>query len=279
MMTQRRATAGDGAFRRKRSLGFADLPRRGARRLLVPDAGRVRVPADSRDRALPVARRELAGAQAQLHEQLRRGRERDGHGTRDRRAAAGRARRDRRSAVPEAGRRAATSHHAFVVQYQEGKDLGLDMHTDDSDVTFNVCLGKAFAGAGLTFCERPRRGRNRRAAPTENARRLPARARSLRRAPGRAPARRGRPYIGRATELDRVEPLDRVPLVRRVPVARRPGGDRAAQPECLSYTHDRDYRAHRRTRRGRKVSRKPRGIAARRPGDDAMTRADDARET
>ena len=33
-----------------------------------------------------------------------------------------------------------------------GKDLGLDMHTDDSDVTFNVCLGKAFAGAGLTFC-------------------------------------------------------------------------------------------------------------------------------
>lgn len=43
-------------------------------------------------------------------------------------------------------------HHSFVVQYQEGKDLGLDMHTDNSDVTFNVCLGREFAGAGLTFC-------------------------------------------------------------------------------------------------------------------------------
>ena len=43
-------------------------------------------------------------------------------------------------------------HHAFVVQYQEGKDLGLDMHTDNSDVTFNICLGREFEGAGLTFC-------------------------------------------------------------------------------------------------------------------------------
>ena len=30
--------------------------------------------------------------------------------------------------------------------------LGLDMHTDDSDVTFNVCLGKQFTGSGLIFC-------------------------------------------------------------------------------------------------------------------------------
>jgi len=43
-------------------------------------------------------------------------------------------------------------HHAFMVQYKVGEDLGLDMHTDDSDVTFNVCLGKDFAGAGLSFC-------------------------------------------------------------------------------------------------------------------------------
>jgi hypothetical protein len=43
-------------------------------------------------------------------------------------------------------------HHSFMVQYKEGQDLGLDMHTDDSDVTFNVCLGRDFAGAGLTFC-------------------------------------------------------------------------------------------------------------------------------
>jgi len=43
-------------------------------------------------------------------------------------------------------------HHSFMVQYKQGQDLGLDMHTDDSDVTFNVCLGRRFTGAGLTFC-------------------------------------------------------------------------------------------------------------------------------
>lgn len=44
------------------------------------------------------------------------------------------------------------SHHCFIVRYREGEDLGLDMHTDDSDVTFNVCLGLEFSGAGLQFC-------------------------------------------------------------------------------------------------------------------------------
>jgi len=39
-----------------------------------------------------------------------------------------------------------------MVQYKQGQDLGLDMHTDDSDVTFNVCLGREFEAAGLTFC-------------------------------------------------------------------------------------------------------------------------------
>lgn len=43
-------------------------------------------------------------------------------------------------------------HHSFVVQYKPNEDKGLDMHTDDSDVTFNVCLGETFTGAGLTFC-------------------------------------------------------------------------------------------------------------------------------
>ena len=40
-----------------------------------------------------------------------------------------------------------TSHHSFMVKYKAGQDLGLDMHTDDSDVTVNVCLGKDFRGA------------------------------------------------------------------------------------------------------------------------------------
>jgi hypothetical protein len=43
-------------------------------------------------------------------------------------------------------------HHTFLVQYKPGEDLGLDMHTDDSDVTFNVCLGREFTGASLAFC-------------------------------------------------------------------------------------------------------------------------------
>lgn len=43
-------------------------------------------------------------------------------------------------------------HHCFIVRYRSGEDLGLDMHTDDSDVTFNLCLGLEFTGAGLQFC-------------------------------------------------------------------------------------------------------------------------------
>jgi hypothetical protein len=43
-------------------------------------------------------------------------------------------------------------HHTFLVQYKRGEDLGLDMHTDDSDVTFNVCLGREFTGGDLVFC-------------------------------------------------------------------------------------------------------------------------------
>ena len=43
-------------------------------------------------------------------------------------------------------------HHSFMVQYKQGEDLGLDMHTDACDVTLNVCLGREFTGAGLTFC-------------------------------------------------------------------------------------------------------------------------------
>ena len=41
-------------------------------------------------------------------------------------------------------------HHSFVVSYRTGEDLGLDMHTDDSDVTLNVCLGEKFEVVGPT---------------------------------------------------------------------------------------------------------------------------------
>eukprot|EP00931_Biecheleriopsis_adriatica_P094605 TRINITY_DN68232_c0_g1_i1.p1 TRINITY_DN68232_c0_g1~~TRINITY_DN68232_c0_g1_i1.p1 ORF type:complete len:364 (+),score=61.01 TRINITY_DN68232_c0_g1_i1:39-1130(+) len=43
-------------------------------------------------------------------------------------------------------------HHCFVVRYKKGEDIGLDMHSDSSDVTMNVCLGRDFAGSTLTFC-------------------------------------------------------------------------------------------------------------------------------
>ena len=41
-------------------------------------------------------------------------------------------------------------HHRHAPPHRQ--DLGLDMHTDACDVTLNVCLGKTFSGAGLTFC-------------------------------------------------------------------------------------------------------------------------------
>ena len=46
------------------------------------------------------------------------------------------------------------SHHSFMVRYKQGEDLGLDMHTDDSDVTFNICFVDNFTGAMLAFCGR-----------------------------------------------------------------------------------------------------------------------------
>ena len=54
--------------------------------------------------------------------------------------------------------RALDHHHSFFVRYTAdeaaGGDRGLDMHHDASEVTLNVCLGRAFAGAGLLFCGR-----------------------------------------------------------------------------------------------------------------------------
>lgn len=47
-----------------------------------------------------------------------------------------------------------TSHHTFLVAYEPGGDRGLDMHTDDSDITTNLCLGKDFTGGSMAFCGR-----------------------------------------------------------------------------------------------------------------------------
>lgn len=145
---------------------------------------------------------------------------------------------------PKQGGGALTSHHAFVVQYQEGKDLGLDMHTDDSDVTFNVCLGKAFAGAGLTFCGVL--GAAETAAPHRRKTAV------YRHAPGRCVAHLGAHRHG-ADDLTSGERLNLIvwnhSIAYRSSDAYRwrdvPEETEPPSPECLSYTHDRDYRAHR----------------------------------
>ena len=65
-------------------------------------------------------------------------------------------------------------HHSFCVSYRPDEDRGLDMHTDNSDVTLNVCLGRDFTAAGLTFCgEVGQAGAWRRAVP---GRAVPGRA-------------------------------------------------------------------------------------------------------
>jgi len=43
------------------------------------------------------------------------------------------------------------NHHCFLVRYKKGEDLDLALHTDDSEVTLNVCLGKEFSGGSLNF--------------------------------------------------------------------------------------------------------------------------------
>jgi len=42
-------------------------------------------------------------------------------------------------------------HHGFIVEYKLGEDTSLGFHTDDSDVTLNVCLGKKFEGGSLYY--------------------------------------------------------------------------------------------------------------------------------
>merc|ERR1712232_573137 len=47
-----------------------------------------------------------------------------------------------------------SSHHTFIVRYRPDEDRHLDMHVDDSDVTFNFGLleGDGFTGSDLAIC-------------------------------------------------------------------------------------------------------------------------------
>ncbi|KAK7291387.1 hypothetical protein RIF29_06487 [Crotalaria pallida] len=51
----------------------------------------------------------------------------------------------------EVGGSTLDSHHGFVVEYGQDRDVDLGFHVDDSEVTLNVCLGKQFSGGELFF--------------------------------------------------------------------------------------------------------------------------------
>lgn len=129
-------------------------------------------------------------------------------------------------------------HHSFCVSYKAHEDAGLDMHTDDSDVTVNVCLGKEFKAAGLTFCgdvgAPDHRQESKRYAHTR----------------GRAVMHLGRRRHG----ADDITEGHRLNLVmwnyndafRESDAHRKRSFFRESGPPskiCVSYTHDRDYEA------------------------------------
>lgn len=123
-------------------------------------------------------------------------------------------------------------HHCFIVRYREGEDLGLDMHVDDSEVTFNVCLGFTFEGAGLQFCG---------ISGTSSHRKERLKY-------GRCVVHLGKHRHG----ADDIVSGERLNLIlwnhssefRKSNEYRSPRYDVEGSPpdlECLSYTHDRDF--------------------------------------
>ena len=129
-------------------------------------------------------------------------------------------------------------HHSFIVRYRAEEDLGLDMHTDDSDVTFNVCLGDNFTGASLSFCGMFGAPDHRQHNHTYNHQ------------VGRAVLHLG----SRRHGADDIESGSRTSLIiwNHNWAYRASGGYRNVDYEreegppslvCLSYTHDRDYQS------------------------------------
>lgn len=128
-------------------------------------------------------------------------------------------------------------HHSFMVQYRADQDLGLDMHTDDSDVTFNICLGREFTGASLTICGDSRQPRHRQFYLAYRHER------------GRALVHLG----SRRHGADDIETGERNSLIvwnqnsryrnsaHHINRQRYHSEEAAPDGRCLSYTHDRDY--------------------------------------
>lgn len=127
-------------------------------------------------------------------------------------------------------------HHSFIVRYKNGEDTHLDVHHDDSDVTFNVCLGRNFTGAGLVLC-------GRKDAPDHRVHRH-----TYYHQVGRAILHLGRHRHG-ADDISDGERLNLIVWNHAYNWRKSRGDDKDPKsrekappdPECLSYTHDRDY--------------------------------------
>jgi hypothetical protein len=115
------------------------------------------------------------------------------------------------------------------------------MHTDDSDVTFNICLGRNFTGAGLTFCGLAR---------TPEHRQFQHRYQHVK---GRAIVHRGTQRHG-AGDIEYGERNNLIVWNTNLAHRRREAEEREAKGEadymkelgppdsrCLSYTHDKDF--------------------------------------
>ena len=168
-----------------------------------------------------------------------------------------------------------TSHHSFMVQYRadevtpppplqeqqrappprqqspQQQDLGLDMHTDDSDVTFNVCLGRNFSGAALAICGDSRTPHHRQfhhSYSHERGRALVHLGSRRHGADDIAEGERNNLIVWNINERHRASPSY---------VNRRAYLAEAAPPDarCLSYTHDRDYASFRPYPRGKESYR------------------------
>mmetsp|Transcript_52962 Transcript_52962/g.119066 ORF Transcript_52962/g.119066 Transcript_52962/m.119066 type:complete len:341 (+) Transcript_52962:69-1091(+) len=133
-------------------------------------------------------------------------------------------------------------HHCFVVRYKKGEDVGLDMHSDSSDITLNVCLGRNFKGSTLSFCGVLGNRKHRRFQHTYSHQ------------IGRAVIHLGRQRHG-ADDLESGERLNLIlwntssewrqsDAYIDVLQSRRKG-EEGPDLICLSYTHDEDYTKYR----------------------------------
>lgn len=128
--------------------------------------------------------------------------------------------------------------HSFIVAYdaQEGCDKSLDMHTDASDVTFNICLGKEFTGATLSLCGA--KGANDHRSLAKRYEHVPGRCvihRGLQRhgADAIVSGHRRNLIVWLSNDILGTLPCRQAKWLEEVSV----------DPVCLSYTHDHDYEA------------------------------------